>query len=67
VSLVTPYYQEGVYYHGANRFLLLAALAVDRCDDTGFALDAHVAQMSLVSGYSRGQLGEARGEIISRT
>ena len=23
--------------------------------------------LSLISGYSRGQLGEARGEIISRT
>jgi hypothetical protein len=45
VSLAAPYYKEGVYYHGANKFLLLAALAVDRCDDTGFALDAHVAQI----------------------
>ena len=45
MSLAAPYYQEDVYYLAANKFLLLAALAVDRCDDTGFALDAHVAQI----------------------
>ena len=45
MSLAAPYYQEDVYYLAANKFLLLAALAVDRCDDTGFALDAPVAQI----------------------
>lgn len=45
MSLTAPYHQEGVYYHGANKFLLLATLAVDRCEDSGFALNAHVAQI----------------------
>lgn len=45
MSIVRPYHQEGLYYHGANKFLLLAALAVDRCADSGFAIHAHVAQI----------------------
>ncbi len=45
MNIADPYHQEGVYYHGANRFLLLASLAVDRCEEDGFAINAHVAQI----------------------
>jgi hypothetical protein len=45
LNIADPYHQEGVYYHGANRFLLLASLAVDRCEEDGFAINAHVAQI----------------------
>lgn len=42
---VLKYHQDGVYRLEANKYLLLATLAVDRCDDTGFDLQAHVAQI----------------------
>ena len=45
MSITRPYHKEGVYYHGANKFLLLAALAVDRCEDNEFSIHAHVAQI----------------------
>lgn len=45
MSLSAPYHHEGVYSHGAGKFLLLAALAVDRCKDSGFSLSAHEAQI----------------------
>lgn len=45
LSSIHRYHQEGVYYHGASKFLLLASLAVDRCEETGFSINAHVAQI----------------------
>ena len=45
LSIAHPYHKEGVTYLGANKFLLLATLAVDRCEDSGFAIQAHVAQI----------------------
>lgn len=45
MNISAPYYSEGVYHHEANKFLLLAVLALDRCRGDEVALDANVAQI----------------------
>lgn len=45
MSIADPYHSPGVYYHGANKFLLLATLAFDRSEESGFAFQANVAQI----------------------
>lgn len=45
LSIAHPYHREGVYHHEGSKFLLLATLAVERCEETGFAINAPVAQI----------------------
>ena len=45
MNISDPYYQEGVIYFGASKFLVLAAIAADECSDTGHSLKAHSAQI----------------------
>ena len=45
MNVTDPYYREGVYYHNASKFLILAASAADDCADTGSSLKAHTAHV----------------------
>jgi hypothetical protein len=48
MSIAQPYHQEGVYQFVAPQFLSVAVWAVDRCQETEFAINAHVAQIMAV-------------------